>query len=219
MSRPQTPEHLVQDLPDAGPSTTQMRWAPPTTPPNFSQGRGGAPPLPYIGPPPSNQLSTVCAHSDPSRPSSRYPLSPPGSSNPTFAAWDRGSASAEPTRPFVYPQYYPPALSGSTQPYMHPQYAPGQFIPQYDLQAAHARQYLATHAPQSRPSFHPAPPQSTEYPFDYTQFLHDDEWAQDSTPLLLLSAPEPSSLEPHTLKSRLSLRLTTSIRVPVGIPA
>ncbi|KAJ6532170.1 hypothetical protein DFH09DRAFT_1408832 [Mycena vulgaris] len=146
MSRPQTPERPVQDLPDAGLSTPQMRWTPPTTPPNFSQGRGGAP-LPYTGPPPSNELLTACAHSDPSRPGSRYPLLPPRSSNPTFAACDQGSVNVEPTRPFVHPQYYPPARSGSNQAYMHPQYAPGQFIPQYDLQAAHARQYLATHAP------------------------------------------------------------------------
>ncbi|KAJ6528261.1 hypothetical protein DFH09DRAFT_1413761 [Mycena vulgaris] len=168
-SATQTPERPVIDLPAAGqdpaPLAAPMRETPSVSPPTYSL--GGVPSFPYTGPPPLNLLSRA----------SHYPVMHTAPANPTFAAWNQGSNNPESNRPYVHPQYYAPSPSGSAQPYIHPQYVPGQPNTQYHLQAAHEARHPGAHASQSQPSFIEAQPQYTEYPFDYTQFLNENEWA------------------------------------------
>ncbi|KAJ6570869.1 hypothetical protein DFH09DRAFT_1079851 [Mycena vulgaris] len=163
----QTPEFTISDLPRAG-SGAQTGGNPYTTPPTFAGGRGGAPPLPYTGPPPVTRTPTGWRYGPPSQHGLTAPAMHPGFTNPSFPS----SRSTDPHGSTQFP--------GSTQPYGDPQYyAAVQANARYDPQTAHA--------PASQPTFMlPSTGtqyQSAEYPSDYGQ------WANDNYE----EAPGPSS--------------------------
>ncbi|KAJ6579233.1 hypothetical protein DFH09DRAFT_339250 [Mycena vulgaris] len=173
-SASQTPEFPISDLPHAdtgsGPSPPPMEWNQPITSQNFARGRGGAPPLPYTGPPPAIRTPTGWRYSPPSRQGPNLPAMHPGFTN----------------------SYGSTQFGGSNQPYANQQYyAAGQANARYDLQTAST--------PASQPTYMQPPTgtkyESAKYPFDYGQWVNDN---YEGAPGPSSSSQYPSNYYPRS---------------------
>ncbi|KAJ7610626.1 hypothetical protein DFH06DRAFT_1245868, partial [Mycena polygramma] len=175
-SRKGSPDFSVADRPESGtdssPSPSPPLWTPPVTPAYFSPQplRTGSPLL-YLD---QEAMEQSQRHFSPSAFCSTQPALPPAPpfprshhevSNQRTASLHRGYSC--PTPDFVpYPNRRHSASGGDSNV--------------YDLQAAHAYQYLSNRASSSHTP-HPCPPESPDFFGDYSQMpgLDDDmlyEW-------------------------------------------